>query len=316
MVRDFRFTDLEGVLAVYAGVPAADHARAGLDPQAAVRQVRAFTRGRMIPARVLMALLGYRWGIVVAEEVQRIVGVGGYFGPPQRVALGPLLVLPEHRGCGLGGALLGARLERLRRTGGRLAVAEVESSNAPALHLLQRAGFTVYDAYTEYELALPLPPVAAESPFTLRAAAPADRAALLALEQQVRSAPSLETDGSLVPRLYPSAVTRVLERFFRRFNGRQSLEEVVVGEGQVVGLLRALSEVTFRKGWVTQAWAARGAEARLTLALLSRAAAWLHALNKDALRVRLSGAPTRLPPEVHQAVQSEEQRLCLRLTLQ
>lgn len=315
MVRDFRFTDLEGVVAVYAGVSAADHRRAGLDPQAAVRQVRAFTRGRMIPARLLMALLNYRWGIVVAEESSEIMGIGGYFGPPQRVVLGPLLVRPEHRGRGLGQALLQALLQRLRRTGSRLAVAEVEASNRAALHLLQNAGFTLYDRYTEFELALPLPPVAVDSPFILRAPAPADRAAVLALEQQVRSAPSLETDGSIVPRLYPGALTRALDGLYRRFNGRQALEEVLVAEGRVVGLLRAVSEVTFRKGWVTQAWSAREQEEGPTLVMLSRGAAWMHALDKQAIRVRVEGAQSRLPPALRPAVQAEEDRLCFRLSL-
>jgi [ribosomal protein S18]-alanine N-acetyltransferase len=52
-----------------------------------------------------------------------------------------IAVMPEWRGCGLAGRLLGHALDHVAARGGRRIFLEVEAGNGPALALYRRAGF-------------------------------------------------------------------------------------------------------------------------------------------------------------------------------
>jgi ribosomal protein S18 acetylase RimI-like enzyme len=290
IIRDFRYQDLQPVTQLYAEGLADENQLVGLSPEAAIRQVRLFTRGRMIPVKVLTRLMGIQWGALVAEVDGQVVGVGGYIGDSECVALGPLVVLPAYRRRGIGQALLEVRLQRVARSSCKLVTASILENNEAALGNLRKQGFREYSHSAEFEAPLPLSLRVADRPALIchRRAIPEDRTKLEALERDNHSAEQIEIEGSEVPKLYPSWSTRLLSRLYGQFNGRQAWDRVFEKEGQVVGFVRAMSEVTFAKGLVPVLVVAHN-DPYVQQAMLLAAAEWFTGLSKQAIRVTVAG---------------------------
>jgi ribosomal protein S18 acetylase RimI-like enzyme len=87
--------------------------------------------------------------VLVAEREDKVIGYtyAGVEGTDYMSLRGPAGVLydivvdPEHRGQGVGRALLDATLEALKSAGAPRAVLSTAEQNAPAQHLFEHAGF-------------------------------------------------------------------------------------------------------------------------------------------------------------------------------
>ena len=85
-------------------------------------------------------------GVVVGKvHLQLIGGLGGIFG---------LGVLPEHRGKGLGRAILLEGVRRLRAAGAKEVMLQVATENKNALHLYESCGFKTTSTMEYFELTL------------------------------------------------------------------------------------------------------------------------------------------------------------------
>jgi len=93
--------------------------------------------------------------LVLAEHEGRAVGLGhGMHHEGDEGLVNSVVVHPEHRGRGLGAALVGATVQRLREHGCAQVSLNVMASNEPAVALYRRLGFETYDEILTYRRAL------------------------------------------------------------------------------------------------------------------------------------------------------------------
>lgn len=64
--------------------------------------------------------------------------------------VGNIVVAPAKRNSGIGRSLLEAAVDELGRAGVKVLYLEVESGNAPAVHLYKKLGFEVYNTRENY----------------------------------------------------------------------------------------------------------------------------------------------------------------------
>ncbi len=88
-----------------------------MSPDDFERETRRIFRWRMIPYKLLTALMGIKWEGYVAEVEGKVAGGGMYIGRKEQMAVTNLMVDPEYRRRGVGQALLEKRLERLSELG-------------------------------------------------------------------------------------------------------------------------------------------------------------------------------------------------------
>jgi len=133
-------------------------------------------------------------GGVVAEEDDRIVGVGWVHPRGAVATLGPLAVDPGAQGRGIGRRLLERAVELAGKGLPQVRLVQ-ESFNAVSLGLYLRAGFRIVAPILELELGAgtalvpPRPPAGA----AVRPAAPADAARLVARDTRAFGAPRLQS---------------------------------------------------------------------------------------------------------------------------
>ena len=80
-------------------------------------------------------------------------GIEGYIGVSVVVgeaSVGNLVVRADQRGRGLGTKLVGALIEELRSQDAEVIFLEVEDTNAPAIAVYTRCGFTEYNRRRDY----------------------------------------------------------------------------------------------------------------------------------------------------------------------
>ena len=129
----------------------------GITPEDFEQETRRIFRWKMLPYRLLTALMGIKWEGFVAEKDGKVVGGGMYIGRNNRMSVTNLMVDPEYRRQGVGQALLARRLERLTERGFPFVMAQVLETNTASLQNLRKQNFEVFNQYSVYEQTLPLP---------------------------------------------------------------------------------------------------------------------------------------------------------------
>ncbi len=86
----------------------------------------------------------------VIRERDRIIGFCNYWIVTPEVHLLAIATHPDHRGRGIGRALLDHLLAQARAAGCLLATLEVRRSNAPAIALYEQAGFKLAHVRARY----------------------------------------------------------------------------------------------------------------------------------------------------------------------
>lgn len=96
--------------------------------------------------------------LVLAEHEGRAVGLGhGMHHEGDEGLVNSVIVRPEHRGRGLGAALMRATMQRLHHRGCAQVSLNVMASNEPAVALYRRLGFETYDEILTFRRALEEP---------------------------------------------------------------------------------------------------------------------------------------------------------------
>ncbi|MDD2867528.1 GNAT family N-acetyltransferase [Neomegalonema sp.] len=93
------------------------------------------------PARLAVMLRPERRSFVTLFEGAEALGTAHVAAAEDLALISAVSVRPEARGRGLGGALMGAALERAAALGAARATVQVEAANAPARRLYARLGF-------------------------------------------------------------------------------------------------------------------------------------------------------------------------------
>jgi ribosomal protein S18 acetylase RimI-like enzyme len=284
-IRGFTHKDVDDFIRI-ARVSFAEEWRAdGLTPEDFARETRRIFRWKMIPYRLLTALMGIQWEGFVAELDGKVVGGAMYVGREGRMSLTNLMVDPAYRRRGVGQALLVRRLERLKERGFPFVTAQVLESNTASLENLKKQGFEIFNRYTVYERSLtgadeshPLP-----AGLTLREIRPSDRAAFKEIEAATTPAGVLRLKGSAEVQYFPS----VWQRLYDRFSGFSRWIRVVETEGRVVGFLCARYQNKQKKGLILQP-VVLNEHLDLLPVLLDQAAGWTKQAGRDGAAVEIS----------------------------
>ena len=156
-IRKFKYTDVDDFIRLSKLSFAEESLAQGITPEDFEQETRRIFRWKMIPYRLLTALMGVKWEAFVAEKDGKVVGGGMYIGRNNRMSITNLMVDPEYRRQGIGQALLVRRLERLTERGFPFAMAQVLETNTASLQNLRKQNFEVFNQYSVYEHTLPLP---------------------------------------------------------------------------------------------------------------------------------------------------------------
>ncbi len=156
-IRNFKYTDVDDFIRISKLSFAEETLASGITPEDFEQETRRIFRWKMIPYRLLTALIGVKWEGFVAEKDGKVVGGGMYIGRNNRMSITNLMVDPEYRRQGIGQALLIRRLERMTERGFPFAMAQVLETNTASLQNLRKQNFEVFNQYSVYEHTLPLP---------------------------------------------------------------------------------------------------------------------------------------------------------------
>lgn len=244
-IRPFRYSDLDALIKI-AEISFADEYRLqGATPEGFIQQIRLITRGRMIPFRLLSALAGIQWQLLVAEVDGNVVGCGAYLGRKQ-MELTNLMVHPDYRRRGIGQALLIKRLQCLAEEGYTRVTTTILASNEASLGNVAKQGFAAFDRYSLYEIPLPFPQHVANTAgqITSRPIRKSDTAAFRAIEKHVINPVRLEVYGSAIAHYNPSFVDGLMNRL----GGAQQWVRVFSQGEAVIGFLSARTSAVQTKG--------------------------------------------------------------------
>jgi ribosomal-protein-alanine N-acetyltransferase len=93
---------------------------------------------------------GVSFFYLARDAERRVVGFCSFWRVLDELHINNLAVAPEHRRAGVASALLARVLQEGAQLGARRATLEVRRSNAAALHLYERFGFSVAGVRSRY----------------------------------------------------------------------------------------------------------------------------------------------------------------------
>ncbi|MCP5094317.1 MAG: GNAT family N-acetyltransferase [Chloroflexi bacterium] len=280
-IRPFRYTDLDAIIQIAEHSFAAEYTAQGMTPANFARQIRSVTRGRMIPFKLLTALMGIRWNMFVAEVDNNIVGCGGYLGQ-RRIELANLMVEPDYRRRGIGQRLLQERLHHLKEQGCPLVITTVLATNEASLGNLGKQNFEIFDRYTLFETSLPLQSDNSVSNRKMihRPVKRSDKLIFTQLEATIMPPIFLAIQGSAISNYSPSLGTQLMNRLS---NSQQWIRAFEL-EGTVAGFLLAQTANNQNKGVLGRPLLSDDNLSSLPI-MLHTAASWLTQLGKTSIQI-------------------------------
>ena len=101
-IRKFKHTDVDDFIRLSKLSFAEEALANGITPEDFEQETRRIFRWKMVPYRLLAALMGVKWEGFVAEKGGKVVGGGMYIGRNNRMSITNLRVDPEYRRQGIG----------------------------------------------------------------------------------------------------------------------------------------------------------------------------------------------------------------------
>ncbi|MCL4559873.1 MAG: GNAT family N-acetyltransferase [Chloroflexi bacterium] len=271
-IRNFKYTDVDEFIRISKLSFAEETLASGITPEDFEQETRRIFRWKMIPYRLLTALIGIKWEGFVAEKDGKVVGGGMYIGRNNRMSITNLMVDPEYRRQGIGQALLVRRLERMTERGFPFAMAQVLETNTASLQNLSKQNFEVFNQYSVYEHALPLPEIndSSLSSISVREINRSDRALFKEIEDKTIPGSVLRIKGSVETQYFLSGWQRMYGRFARYSRWIKAMEV----SGKTIGFLCAGFQDRQQKGVLIQPIIAKDCLG-LFPAILNKAGSWL-----------------------------------------
>ena len=263
----------------------------GLTPDDFERETRRIFQWKMIPYRLLTALMGIKWEGFVAEKDGKVVGGGMYIGRNKRMSVTNLMVDPEYRRQGVGQALLARRLERMSERGFPFAMAQVLETNTASLQNLRKQGFEVFNQYSVYEHTLSLTEMNDSSmpSISVREISRSDRALFKDIESKSTPSSVLDVKGSADNSYFLSG----WQRMYARFTRYSRWIKAVVASGETIGFLCAGFQDRQQKGLLIQPIVKEG-YLDLLPAMLYDAGAWLDQSGRKSMIVEVPDQWTKI----------------------
>ncbi len=283
-IRNFTYTDVDDFIRISKLSFAGEWTAEGLTPEDFERETRRIFQWKMIPYRLLTALMGIKWEGFVAEKDGKVVGGGMYIGRDKRMSVTNLMVDPEYRRQGVGQALLVRRLERMAERGFPFAMAQVLETNTASLHNLERQGFEVFNQYSVYEHTLPLPEINDSSmlPISIREISRSDKALFKEIEDKTTPQSVLSIKGSAESQYFLSG----WQRIYSRFTKYSRWIKAVAASGETIGILSASFQDRQQKGQLIQPIVKEGC-LDLIPSMLQKAGAWLEQSGRKSMIVEI-----------------------------
>lgn len=249
-IRSFIYKDVDDFIRISKLSFAEETLASGITPEDFEQETRRIFRWKMIPYRLLTALTGVKWEGFVAEKDGKVVGGGMYIGRNNRISITNLMVDPEYRRQGIGQALLIRRLERMTERGFPFAMAQVLETNTASLQNLRKQNFEVFNQYSVYEHALPLPEsyVSGKPPISIREISRSDRTLFKQIEDKTTSRSVLSVKGSAETQYFLSGWQRMYARFTRYSNWIKAMD----ASGETIGFLSSGFQDRQQKGLLIQ----------------------------------------------------------------
>lgn len=283
-IRPFRYTDIDALIEIAKVSFAEEYTSRGITSDEFIRQVRMTTRGRMIPFKLLTALAGIQWQLLVAEVDGKVVGCGAYLGR-KKMELTNLMVHPDYRRRGIGQALLVKRLHCLTTEKYPHVTTTILASNRASLGNVAKQGFEIFDRYTLYEI--PLPPQhennGKTNQLTSRPVSKDDAAAFHAIEQRVTNPVRLEIYGSAFSTYNPT----LGDNLMNRLSQAQQWSRLFSKDGNIIGFLSANTSNSQTKGILNRP-VVTDENLCYFPELIQEAMTWLSQKGKTALQVTIA----------------------------
>ncbi len=279
-IRNFIYTDVDEFIRISKLSFAEETLASGITPEDFERETRRIFRWKMIPYRLLTALMGVKWEGFVAEKDGKVVGGGMYMGRDNRISITNLMVDPEDRRQGIGQALLIRRLERMAERGFPFVMAQVLETNIASLQNLRKQNFEVFNQYSVYEHALPLPELNDSSmpPITVRDINKADKALFKEIEKKSTPQSVLSIKGSAETQYFPSGWQKMYARFARYTKWIKAVDV----SGKTIGFLCAGFQDRQQKGLLIQPVITEEC-LHLLPAMFYKAGSWLEQSGKKSM---------------------------------
>lgn len=290
-IRKFEPTDVEDFIRLSKISFAEESLAEGITPEDFEQETRRIFRWKMLPYKLLTALMRVSWEGFVAEKDGKVVGGGMYIGRNNRMIITNLMVDPAYRRQGIGQALLVRRLERLAEGGFPYVMAQVLDTNIPSLQNLQKQNFEVFNQFSVYERSLPLPKNidAGIPPITTRNIDRSDKALFGEIERKITSSQILQVKGSVETQYFPT----MWQKKYARFTGYSKWIKVASAAEERIGFLCASFQAQQRKGILLQPIVA-DEDLQLLPAIIQKAGSWLEAAGKEAMLVEIPDQQTTI----------------------
>ena len=230
-------------------------------------------------------MTGIKWEGFVAEKDGKVVGGGMYVGRNNRMTITNLMVDPEYRRQGIGQALLVRRLERMTERGFPFAMAQVLEINTASLRNLEKQNFEVFNQYSVYEHALPLPEMNDSSipPISVREINRKDRTLFKEIEDKTAPRSVLSIKGSAGNQYFLSGWQNLHARFARYSRWIKAVDV----SGKTIGFLCVGFQDRQHKGSLIQPIVADEC-LNLLPAMRKMAGTWLEQSGRKSMIVEIS----------------------------
>ena len=283
-IRKFKRTDVDDFIRISKLSFAEESLAEGITPEDFEQETRRIFRWKMLPYKLLTALMGVKWEGFVAEKNGKVVGGGMYIGRNNRMSITNLMVDPEYRRQGVGQALLIRRLEHLSERGFPFAIAQVLDTNTASLQNLKKQNFEVFNKFTVYERNLPIPKSNDSSitPITVREINRSDRTLFREIEDKSTPRSVLSVKGSAETQYFLSA----WQKIYTRFTGFSKWIKAVDISGETIGFLSVGFQDKQQKGILLQPVVTNDC-LNLLPAMIHEAGAWLEQSGRVAMVVEI-----------------------------
>jgi ribosomal protein S18 acetylase RimI-like enzyme len=291
VIRKFEHTDVDDFIRLSKSSFAEESIAAGITPEDFENETRRIFRWKMIPYKLLTALMGVKWEGFVAETDGKVVGGGMYIGRNNRMTITNLMVDPEYRRQGIGQALLIKRLERLSERGFPYVTAQVLDTNSASLANIKKQNFNVFNQYSVYERILPLPESkdSTITPLTVREVNRSDKALFREIEKRTTPPFVLYVNGSAETRYFLSG----WQKLYVRYTGYSKWIRALVAQGETIGFLCADFQYRQRKGFLIQPVVADEGLQYLP-AMIQKVGAWLEESGKESMIIEIPDQRTQI----------------------
>lgn len=283
-IRNFRYTDVDEFIRISKLSFAEETLASGITPEDFEQETRRIFRWKMIPYRLLTALIGIKWEGFVAEKDGKVVGGGMYIGRNNRMSITNLMVDPEYRRQGIGQALLIRRLERMTERGFPFAMAQVLETNTASLQNLRKQNFEVFNQYSVYEHTLPLPEShnLCKPQISVREISRSDQALFKEIEDKTTLRSVLDVKGSAEAQYFLSGRQKIYARFARYSKWIKAVDV----SAETIGFLCAGFQDRQQKGLLIQPIISESCLDYLP-AILYKSGAWLELSGRKSMIIEI-----------------------------